>query len=108
MPTDRKVAFVTGSSSGIGRSTAEAFVTAGYATVLVDRAREAGTAAEAQLRRLGECVFVACDVADDAAVRAAVEQAVATYGKLDVAFNAAGVSGEFALTADQSTENWNR
>lgn len=108
MPTDRKVAFVTGASSGIGRSTAEAFVTAGYATVLVDRAREAGAEAEAQLSRLGECAFVACDVADDAAVRAAVERAVATYGRLDVAFNAAGVSGDFALTADQSTENWNR
>ena len=105
----RKVAFVTGASSGIGRATAELFVARGYATALVDRDHEAGRQVEAQLRASGECTFIRCDVTDDAAVRQAVEQAVKMYGRLDAAFNAAGIDGEHGkATADCSMENWNR
>ena len=102
----RKVAFVTGASSGIGRGAAEAFVARGYATVLVDRDEDAGREVEAQLRRSGECVFIRCDVADDQAVGEAVEQAVSRYGRLDAAFNAAGVSGGSGATADYAVEHW--
>ena len=80
---DRRVAFVTGASSGIGRATAEAFVKRGYATVLADRDEKGGRETETQLRGLGECSFVACDVTSDEAVREAVAQAVALYGRLD-------------------------
>jgi NAD(P)-dependent dehydrogenase (short-subunit alcohol dehydrogenase family) len=104
-----KAAFVTGAASGIGRATAEAFLARGYATVLVDRDEAAGRRAEAELRQAGECLFVACDVADDASVRRAVEQAVAAYGRLDAAFNAAGVGGDFGpFTASATIENWRR
>lgn len=105
---DRKVAFVTGASSGIGRATAEAFVKRGYATVLVDRDEDKGREAEAQLRRLGECSFVVCDVTSDEAVRKAVAQAAALYGRLDAAFNGAGIDGIAAPTADCTVENWQR
>ena len=104
----RKVAFVTGAGSGIGRATAEAFLKAGYAVVLVDRDEAAGRKVEEELRRTGDCTFIACDVSDDAAVGATVEQAVATYGRLDAAFNAAGIDGPAAPTAEGRLEDWNR
>jgi NAD(P)-dependent dehydrogenase (short-subunit alcohol dehydrogenase family) len=104
-----KVAFVTGASSGIGRAAAEAFVARGYATALVDRDETAGRQVEAQLRATGECVFLRCDVTDDAAVRQAVEQTGARYGRLDACFNAAGIDGEPGkATADCTMENWNQ
>ncbi|GGN48751.1 MAG: short-chain dehydrogenase [Novosphingobium sp.] len=106
---DRKVAFVTGAASGIGRATAEAFVAAGYATALVDRDPHAGARAEAELQKLGTCRFIACDVTDDASVASAVAQTVEAYGRLDAAFNAAGIDGEHGKrTAECTLENWNR
>lgn len=105
----RKVAFVTGASSGIGRGTAEAFVRNGYATALADLNEDAGRQLEAELRSIGECSFFRCDVSDDESVRQAVEETVKTFGRLDAAFNAAGIEGEPGkATADCSVENWNR
>lgn len=103
----RKVAFVTGASSGIGKAAATAFVAKGYATALVDRDEALGRAVEAELSALGECRFFACDVTDDAAVKQAVDATVARWGRLDAAFNAAGIDGEAGkATADTSMENW--
>jgi NAD(P)-dependent dehydrogenase (short-subunit alcohol dehydrogenase family) len=105
----RKVVFVTGAASGIGRAAAEAFVRRGYATALADLNEEGGRKAEAELRALGECAFFECDVSDDDSVRDALHGAVATYGGLDAAFNAAGIDGEHGKPVAESTmENWNR
>lgn len=106
----RKVAFITGASSGIGAASAEVFAAAGYAIALVDRNEEGGRATEARLRAAGrECHFIACDVAQDASVRQAVEETLATFGRLDAAFNAAGIDGEEGrLTAECTLENWDR
>lgn len=104
-----KVALVTGASSGIGLATAEAFVARGYATVLVDRDNDSGRMVEARLRKSGDCTYIHCDVTDDGAVRQAVERAISVYGRLDAAFNAAGIDGEAGKpTADCSMENWAR
>jgi len=103
-----KVAFVTGAGSGIGLATAERLIKRGYATVLVDRNETAGLAAQTKLREYGTCAFVSCDVTDEQAVKDAVDFAVRTYGRLDAAFNAAGLDGEHGMTADCSTANWNR
>jgi NAD(P)-dependent dehydrogenase (short-subunit alcohol dehydrogenase family) len=109
MAEARKVAFVTGASSGIGKASAEAFVARGYATALVDRDERLGREVEDKLRGRGECVFIACDMTDDEGVRRAVEQTVERYGRLDAAFNAAGIDGEPGkATADTSLENWTR
>jgi NAD(P)-dependent dehydrogenase (short-subunit alcohol dehydrogenase family) len=90
----RKVAFVTGGSSGIGRASVEAFVAQGYAVVVVDRDAAAGEAFCAELARDGhDAAFRACDVTDDAAVERAVEFARERYGRLDAAFNCAGIDG---------------
>jgi NAD(P)-dependent dehydrogenase (short-subunit alcohol dehydrogenase family) len=105
----RKVVFVTGAASGIGRAAAEAFVRRGYATALADMNEEAGRLVEAELREVGACTFFSCDVTDDDAVRDAVGATVATYGRLDAAFNAAGIDGEHGKpTAECTMENWNR
>jgi NAD(P)-dependent dehydrogenase (short-subunit alcohol dehydrogenase family) len=104
-----RVAFVTGAASGIGRAAAEAFVRRSFRTVLADMNEEAGTAAEAELGELGECTFVYCDVTDDASVSSSVAAAVSAYGRLDAAFNAAGIDGDHGKrTAESSMENWNR
>jgi NAD(P)-dependent dehydrogenase (short-subunit alcohol dehydrogenase family) len=84
----RRVALVTGASSGIGRATAEVFVARGYATALIDRDADEGRLVETQLRKSGECLFIQCDVTDDGAVRDAVARTVSAYGRLDAAFNA--------------------
>jgi NAD(P)-dependent dehydrogenase (short-subunit alcohol dehydrogenase family) len=106
---ERKVVFVTGAGSGIGRAAAEAFVRRGYATALADINEQAGRAVETELRQWGECSFFPCDVSDDDTVRAAVGDAVATYGRLNAAFNAAGIDGEHGKpTAESTMENWNR
>jgi NAD(P)-dependent dehydrogenase (short-subunit alcohol dehydrogenase family) len=106
---ERKVVFVTGAGSGIGRAAAEAFVRHGYATALADMNEQAGRHVEAELRQLGVCSFFRCDVTEDHAVREAVGEAVATYGRLDAAFNAAGIDGEHGKpTAECTMENWNR
>lgn len=104
----RKVAFVTGASSGIGRATAEAFAARGYATVLVDSDEKFGREVERNLRGSGECTFLACDVSREESVREAVAATVKLYGRLDAAFNAAGIDGERGTTVDCTLDNWNR
>lgn len=110
MSDSRKVAFVTGAGSGIGRATARLFAARGYATALVDLNEDGGRETEAAIRAAGgEATFIAGNVADDGSVAQAVGQAVATYGGLDAAFNAAGIDGEVGrMTADCSMENWRR
>lgn len=106
---DRKVVFITGAASGIGRQTAETFVRGGWATALADVNEEAGLQTQAELREVGECTFFRCDVTDDDSVRTAVDSAVSSYGRLDAAFNAAGIDGDIGKrTAEGTMENWNR
>jgi NAD(P)-dependent dehydrogenase (short-subunit alcohol dehydrogenase family) len=105
----QRVAFVTGAGSGIARATAQAFVKAGYAVALIDRDRETGARAENELSALGSCRFFAADVTDDASVADAVTQTLSAFGRLDAAFNAAGIDGEHGnRTADCTLDNWHR
>lgn len=107
--TPTKVAFVTGAASGIGRAAAEAFLRRGFATALADLNDRAGQEARDELSALGPCVYVSCDVTQDDSVRRAVAATIAAYGRLDAAFNAAGIDGEQGrLLAESSLENWNR
>jgi NAD(P)-dependent dehydrogenase (short-subunit alcohol dehydrogenase family) len=98
-----KVALVTGGTSGIGKATAIEFARAGAKVVLSGRREKEGAAVVAEIQHLGgEATFIRADLARDADVKAMVDFTVATYGRLDVAFNNAGV--EWFGPLDQATE----
>lgn len=104
-----KVALVTGASSGMGLATARAFAEAGAAVVLADVREEALNAAAQQLVARGHrALAIRCDVSDDAQVAAMVQQTIGAFGRLDAAFNNAGVMARVAPTADSSREDWDR
>jgi NAD(P)-dependent dehydrogenase (short-subunit alcohol dehydrogenase family) len=106
---ENKVALVTGAASGMGLATARAFAEAGAAVVLADF-REDLVKAEAQkLVTAGKkAIAVRCDVSDDAQVAAMVDRTIAEFGRLDAAFNNAGVMARIAPTADSTREEWDR
>ncbi len=104
-----KVALVTGAASGIGLATAKAFAAAGAAVTLADVNREGARSAAEQLVAAGHrAIGVRCDVADADEVAAMVKQTVSAFGRLDAAFNNAGVQSPLAETADTSTEDFDR
>lgn len=106
---DGKVALVTGAGAGMGLATANAFAAAGAAVVLADFKEDAVKAAADKLLAAGhKALAVRCDVSDDAQVEAMVERTVAEFGRLDAAFNNAGVMAKIAPTADSTRDEWDR
>src|ERR1043165_3989672 len=90
-----KIAVVTGGGSGIGRATALALAHGGAAVVIGNRNREQGQAVVQEITSLGgQADFLRTDVAQEADVKALIDHAVARFGRLDLAFNNAGVDGE--------------
>ena len=104
-----RVALVTGASSGIGRSTARSFASAGYTTILADVHEQEGTAAAAECEREGVAsLFIQCDVSNEASVKGLISKIVSRFGHLDAAFNNAGIEGAQAATGDCATDNFDR
>lgn len=104
-----KVALVTGAASGIGRAAALTFAARGARVLLADRDAEAGDAAVGEIEaRGGEAAFVQVDVSSDAEVTVLLTRTVEIFGRLDYAFNNAGVEGASAPTAECTEENWDR
>src|ERR1700739_4514684 len=104
-----KVALVTGAASGLGLATAKAFAESGASVVLADwDEKEVQAAAEGLADKGHKTLAVRCDVSDDAQVEAMVKQTVATFGRLDAAYNNAGVQGILAETADSPRDDYDR
>jgi NAD(P)-dependent dehydrogenase (short-subunit alcohol dehydrogenase family) len=106
---ENKVALVTGAASGMGLATAQAFAGAGATVVLADFREDVVKAEAKKLVSAGhKAIGIRCDVSDDAQVAAMVDRVVAEFGKIDAAFNNAGVMARIAPTAESSREEWDR
>jgi NAD(P)-dependent dehydrogenase (short-subunit alcohol dehydrogenase family) len=104
-----KVAFVTGAAGGIGFATAQAFAEAGAAVVIAGIHEEAAkTAAEALTRAGYQALGLRCDVSDEAQVAAAIVKTVSVFGRLDAAYNNAGMHAPSIETADALAEDFDR
>lgn len=106
---ENRVALVTGAASGMGLATAKAFAEAGAAIVLADFREEVVKAEAQRLIAAGhKAIAVRCDVSDETQVAAMVDRTVAEFGRLDAAFNNAGVMARIAPTAESTYEEWER
>ncbi len=104
---NKPVILITGALTGIGRATAMAFAKGGARLVVSGRRKAEGKALEAELQQLGaEAVFIQADVRHDDEVRDLVDQAVARFGRLDVAVNNAGTEGQPGRIVDQTAESY--
>ncbi|USI73471.1 SDR family NAD(P)-dependent oxidoreductase [Sphingomonas morindae] len=104
-----KIVFVTGAASGIGRAAAIAFAAEGARLAILDRSAEALDAtAEAVRSAGGDVLTIACDVSLPDRVEAAVARTVARFGRLDIAFNNAGVENQAAPVHEIALAEWDR
>ena len=104
---DNKVALITGGTTGIGRDTAVLFAKEGAKVAFTGRREAEGQQTLDLIRAAGyEGLFLKSDVPKAAEVQSAVQKTVEKYGRLDVAFNNAGVEGVWVPLAEQTEENW--
>jgi NAD(P)-dependent dehydrogenase (short-subunit alcohol dehydrogenase family) len=104
---NKPVVLITGAMTGIGRAAAIGFAKEGSRVVVSGRGPEGGKDFEDELHALGaEALFIPADVRNDDEVRNLVDQALARFGRIDVAVNCAGTEGHRGLVTDQTAESY--
>jgi len=104
-----QVALVTGASSGMGLASAKGFAESGAAVVMVDRNAARLHAAAESLKAAGHKILaIVCDVTDEAQAKAAIERTVAEFGRLDMAYNNAGILGPMREMSDETADEFDQ
>jgi NAD(P)-dependent dehydrogenase (short-subunit alcohol dehydrogenase family) len=104
-----KVAVVTGASSGIGRSAAQIYAREGARVVVSDIMESGGLETVEEVQKAGgEAIFVRADVSEPSDCEALAQKTMEAFGRLDIAFNNAGIGGEQNPTVDYSLEGWQK
>lgn len=104
-----KVVIVTGAGSGIGKATALAFALEEAKVVVSDVDERNGLATVEEIKKQkGEAFAVRCDVSSENEVKNLVEKTIEKYGRLDFAYNNAGIEGIPSSTVECSAENWDK
>ncbi|HEX6034697.1 MAG TPA: SDR family oxidoreductase [Anaerolineales bacterium] len=104
---DGKVAVVTGGGSGIGQAACHLYAREGAQVVVSDIDEEGGNETVQAIQKAGgEAIFCRADVSNPEDCQAMVAAALEKFGRLDIAFNNAGIGGEVNLTGDYSVEGW--
>lgn len=102
-----KIVLVTGGNSGIGKAVAFAFAEAGAKVIISGRDSIKGTSVAAEGSEKGWYIdFICTDISVPEEVKNMIDKIVGKYGRIDIAFNNAGVDGDVAKTADCTIENW--
>jgi NAD(P)-dependent dehydrogenase (short-subunit alcohol dehydrogenase family) len=106
---EKKIVFITGGNSGIGKASALEAAREGATVVVADLADADHKQTLAEIAKLGgECLFVPVDVSDVGSVRQAISSTVEKFGKLDIAFNNAGIGGTYSGIHDMPESVWDR
>ena len=104
-----KVVLVTGATSGIGRDTAVLFASHGAKVVTAGRRQDKGEETVELIKQAGgNGIFVPCDVSNAADVEGLFARAVEAYGRIDCAFNNAGIEGAPTPIVEQTEEQWDQ
>lgn len=106
---DGKVAIVTGGGSGIGQAACHLYAREGAKVVVSDIDEKGGNETCQAIQEMnGEAAFIQADVSKPAECQALVDKTLEKYGRLDIAFNNAGIGGEANLTGEYSIEGWQK
>ncbi len=105
----RKVAVVTGGGSGIGKASVMEFARNGAKVILLDRTPENAEKVKRQVEEAGgEALVIECDIEQPQQVKEAIDQAAATWGRLDIVFANAGINGAMAPIETMEMEDWDQ
>jgi NAD(P)-dependent dehydrogenase (short-subunit alcohol dehydrogenase family) len=103
-----KVAVITGSAQGMGKTTAEVFLKAGAKVVITDIQEDKGQDVAKELAALGDVTFVKCDISKSTDVQQLIAKIVETYGRLDCAVNNAGATPDSTPFVEFDEDYWNK
>jgi NAD(P)-dependent dehydrogenase (short-subunit alcohol dehydrogenase family) len=104
---DGKVALITGAGSGMGRATALLFARESARVAVADYVPAGGRETAGMIKEdRGEAIFIEADISKAADAEMMVKKTVDTYGRLDILYNNAGISGRMAFTAEITEEEW--